>query len=75
MLDLVHLKKIMESDCILVVGKNDDGRPYVGDSTRREIRWAKMLGKGVWFTAYGNHALNMFDHPDDVYPVHKNDAR
>jgi len=67
-LDLVHLRKIMESDCIMVVG-SVEGRPYVGDSTRREIRWAKMLGKQVWFTAYGNHTLSHFDGVDGIYPV------
>lgn len=70
MLDLVHLKKILDSDCIVVVGAVD-GKPYVGDSTRREIRWAKMLGKGVWFTAHGNHTLDQFRHVDDLYPVHQ----
>lgn len=28
----------MESDCIIVVGKDKDGHPYIGSSTRREIR-------------------------------------
>ncbi len=47
-LDLVHLNKILESDLVIVVGEQD-GRPYVGDSTRREIKWAKMQGKNVIF--------------------------
>lgn len=60
MLDLVHLKKIMESDCIMVVGSQGQGIPYIGDSTRREIRWARMLGKGVYFQATGDHMLERF---------------
>jgi len=51
-LDLVHLRKIVESDAIFVVGLTDDGpvhdRLYVGESTRREIAWARMLGKRVF---------------------------
>ena len=40
LLDLAHLRKIMESDAIHIVG---DG--YIGFSTAREILWAKSLGK------------------------------
>lgn len=40
MLDLVHLRKIAESDAILVVG---DG--YIGESTYREILWAELNEK------------------------------
>jgi hypothetical protein len=69
LLDLVHLKKIMESDAIVVVG-SVDGKPYVGESTRREIRWAKMLGKGVYYAAYDNHLLDPFKGVDSLYPVH-----
>lgn len=47
-LDLVHLQKIVESDAILVVGLQDDGMLYIGDSTRREIKWASMLGKRIY---------------------------
>lgn len=43
-LDLVHLDKIMNSDAILVI--NPGG--YVGFSTSREIRWARMQGKLVY---------------------------
>lgn len=49
MLDLVHLRKIIESDAILVVGWDGKlGRLYVGDSTRREIKWAHMWDKVVY---------------------------
>lgn len=46
-LDLVHLRKIAESDAVAVI--DIDG--YIGDSTRREITWAKMLGKGVYYVS------------------------
>lgn len=45
-LDLVHLNKILESDAVVIVGEQD-GKPYVGDSTRREIKWARMHNKLV----------------------------
>lgn len=44
LLDLCHLAKIEESDAILVL--NVGG--YVGESTRREVRWAKLRGKTVY---------------------------
>lgn len=55
-LDLVHLRKIVESDAIFVVGLRPDPifpdeaprTLYIGDSTRREIAWAKLLGKAVY---------------------------
>lgn len=43
-LDLIHLRKIMESDAVVVL--NPGG--YVGFSTRREIEWARMLGREVY---------------------------
>jgi hypothetical protein len=49
-LDLVHLRKIQESDAIVVIGWNKDADTpnYIGPSTRREIMWATMLGKPVY---------------------------
>lgn len=44
-LDLVHLIKIQESEGVVLV-TNKDG--YVGDSTRRELKWASLLGKMVY---------------------------
>lgn len=43
--DLVHLQKIDESQAILVL--NVDG--YIGESTQREIEWAKMKGKSIYY--------------------------
>lgn len=46
-LDLVHLLKIQESEVVVVIGAQEDGTYYLGKSTRRELRWAFMLGKTV----------------------------
>lgn len=45
LLDLVHLQKIIESDAIFVI--DVDG--YIGESTKREIMWAKLLNKNVYY--------------------------
>lgn len=44
-LDLVHLDKILNSDAIVVI--NPDG--YVGFSTAREIQWALMKSKKIFY--------------------------
>lgn len=49
MLDLVHLRKIKESECVVVVGSNADGSAYIGESTRRELLWAAVWGIPVRF--------------------------
>jgi hypothetical protein len=41
-LDLVHLRKIQESEAVVLI-TDEDG--YIGESTRREIKWATMLSK------------------------------
>jgi hypothetical protein len=61
-LDLVHLVKILNSDAILVIncllspedpfGEFDAGPLYTGESTKREIKWAEMLGRMVTYTSY-----------------------
>lgn len=50
-LDLVHLKKIADSDAVVLVSAGPDKEPYVGDSTRREVTWAAMLQKPVYRSA------------------------
>ena len=47
MLDLIHLSKIEESDAILVV----DVDWYIGESTQREMMWAKIRGKVVYLAS------------------------
>ena len=44
-LDKLHLAKIDLCDYVLVV--NEDG--YIGESTAREIAYAKKLGKGIQY--------------------------
>ena len=66
-LDLVHLIKILNSDTILVINclrQPDDHKynvsrdkwallteTYIGESTRREVKWAKMNRKVSMYTA------------------------
>jgi hypothetical protein len=45
LLDLAHLGKIEESDAIVVL--NVEG--YYGTSTNREINWARLRGKHVYW--------------------------
>src|SRR6266702_411854 len=49
-LDLVHLDKILNSDAIVVINPSD----YVGFSTTREIQWARMKGKLVFWLEVPN---------------------
>lgn len=49
MLDLVHLSKIEESEAIVVLNVDD----YVGESTRRELNWAVVRGKEVYWLEVG----------------------
>lgn len=57
MLDLIHLAKIEESDCILVV--DTDG--YIGDSTKREIAWANTRGKTVFYASQQTYRGELTD--------------
>jgi hypothetical protein len=45
-LDLVHLAKIEESDAVVVVCPGG----YVGESTTREIQWARIRLKPIYWT-------------------------
>ena len=45
LLDLVHFSKILNSDIIVVL--NVDG--YIGYSTNREIMWARMQDKPIYY--------------------------
>lgn len=64
MLDLVHLSKIEESDAILVV--NVEG--YIGDSTRREIMWAQIRGKEIYY-ASNQSSVGALDYGSTFYTV------
>ncbi len=45
MLDLAHLAKIEESEAIFVLNKDS----YVGESTAREIKWARIRSKEIYW--------------------------
>jgi hypothetical protein len=49
-LDVLHLRKIELSDSILVINVND----YIGESTKREIKFAESLGKKIIYLERGN---------------------
>lgn len=50
MYDLVHMLKILNSDAIVVIDRNKEfDPPYIGESTRREILWATMLDRKIYF--------------------------
>lgn len=44
-LDLVHLKKILESDGVVLI---TDHTKYIGFSTKRELQWAQMNKKHIY---------------------------
>jgi hypothetical protein len=44
-LDLVHLDKILNSEAIVVINKDQ----YIGFSTKHEIEWARMKNKYVFY--------------------------
>lgn len=55
LLDLVHLDKISNSEAIVVIDVDE----YYGDSTKREIAWARIQNKIVyWITP---HSKNLKD--------------
>ncbi len=62
-LDLVHLYKIVNSDEILVINcllrphmipDVGPGPKYIGESTRREIKWARILNRRVRYISDEN---------------------
>lgn len=63
-LDLAHLAKIEDSDAILVLNK--DG--YVGESTSREVKWARMRGKKVFWLESPSSDFYEFS-VDDLYSL------
>lgn len=53
MLVNIHLKKIDMSDSIMIIDTDD----YIGESTRKEIEYAKSKGKFIYF----------YSHPEIYY--------
>lgn len=68
LLDLVHLQKIVESDAVLLV---TDSSGYFGDSTKREIMWAKMLGKDYHSSQFPSHISHLIDYFANRYPCYE----
>lgn len=59
MLDLVHLDKILNSQGIVVIDVDE----YYGDSTRREIAWARLHEKRVyWITENSKNIQRRGEH-------------
>ncbi len=62
LLDLIHLQKILFCDAIYVI----DVGGYIGDSTRREIKWAELNGKMIVCMSkektreHGDYLRNLF---------------
>ena len=52
-LDLAHFAKIEESDGIVLL--NIDG--YLGESSLRELKWARMRNKLIFWTLYDSRGL------------------
>ena len=52
-LDLVHLDKILNSDAIVVLNVDD----YVGESLCKEVFWARMQGKDIYWLEPSTHQL------------------
>lgn len=71
-LDLVHLEKIDESDVVMVVGREEDGSVYIGESTRRELLFANMRDKEVFFWIPGKE--ENIGGPVDAFEKHLESA-
>lgn len=58
-LDLVHLQKILNSDAVMLI---TDHTTYIGDSTRRELKWATMNNKKIyrWGTLDSDNLLAFY---------------
>lgn len=54
-LDVLHLHKVAMADEVLILNEGD----YVGASCRRELEYARLLGKRVrWWVYPSQHALD-----------------
>lgn len=71
-LDLIHFAKITASDAILVLNVDN----YIGESTSREIAWARLQLKNVFWLERTVHAKlfdpdieDLFEYEDETAPV------
>jgi hypothetical protein len=53
-LDLAHLAKIEESDAILMLNKDR----YLGESSLRELEWARMRNKKIFWLDTKDQRVN-----------------
>lgn len=52
-LDAVHMAKIVASDAIFVLDlPAEDTKTYIGESTRREIEFARAVNKRVYYWSF-----------------------
>jgi hypothetical protein len=57
LLDLVHLDKISNSEAIVVIDVDE----YYGESTKREIAWARLRSKRVFWITLGSKNTEKYD--------------
>lgn len=75
-LDAVHLSKIEESDAVMIVGRQEDGSMYIGDSTRREMMFARLRDKHIYFFDPAQDVLGpSFDFRKDIEAAATTDAQ
>ncbi|WP_409338349.1 hypothetical protein [Cytobacillus kochii] len=55
MLQELHLRKIDLSDAIYVINEDE----YIGESTRKEIQYAKSKGKEIYYYSSSKNKLDM----------------
>lgn len=57
-LELAHLAKIEASDGVVMLNLRDvSGEPYLGESSLRELEWARMRGKRIFWTYADNRQM------------------
>lgn len=62
-LDKVHFKKILLSDCILVI----DVERYIGESTKNEIMFAALNNKRIFYLTETNYFESKLQFANDIF--------
>lgn len=62
-LDRIHFLKILNSDGIFII--NVDG--YIGESTKNEIKWAKLNKKEIYQWDNSQDITLLLDHIENYY--------
>jgi hypothetical protein len=68
-LDLVHLKKILDSDAVVLIGHQPDNTYYIGESTRRELEWAMLNEKNLYLEKVWSHYSNGITSVETTYAL------